>query len=378
MTIRRGETRRRKPPVEGQRLSVDARSQSAGSHVASGGGASSVIVRAEAGASSRNDRLGILLLGVALLACILWAYRSIIGEMVERWADDPQYSHGFFVPLFSAFLLWFHRDRLIGAGAEPSWWGLVALAAALGFFAAGSYFFVSFFAAVSLLCSFAGLALVLGGLPALRWSWPAILFLGFMVPLPYRLYTALGGGLQRVATVMSTYVLQTLGAPAIREGNVILIEDVKIGVVEACSGLGMLVTFFALATAIAMLLRSSAWPLRAALVASAVPVAILANVCRITVTGLLYSASQDQLARIVFHDVAGWLMMPLAIALLLGELHVLRRLLGGPSTAAEGDNASIGLPGFDPEACARPSSRHAAAVKANIVDSSTVDARQAH
>src|SRR5262245_9170007 len=106
MTIRRGGTRRRKAPAQGQRPKVGARPQSAGTQVASDGVAAPICARADAAETSRIDRLRMLLLGVALLACILWAYRTIIGEMVERWADDPQYSHGCFVPLFSAFFLW--------------------------------------------------------------------------------------------------------------------------------------------------------------------------------------------------------------------------------------------------------------------------------
>src|SRR5262249_32600753 len=158
-------------------------------------------------------------------------------------------------------------------------------------------------------------------------SWQAILFLGFMIPLPYRFQIALGGGLQRTATQISTFALQTFGTPALSEGNVILINDVKIGVVEACSGLGMLMTFFALAMAIALLMRASDLWIRATIVCSAIPVAIFANVTRITVTGLLYTAAQDKLAKLVFHDVAGWLMMPIAVGILFAEIHVLSRLI---------------------------------------------------
>jgi exosortase len=279
-----------------------------------------------------------------LVACVVWAYWTVIGDMAERWSDDPQYSHGYFVPLFSAFLLWFRRDAFDRESLSPSWWSIPLLGVGVGLWAVGTYYFLNFFASLSLLWCLAALALVAGGKTALRWSWPSILFLGFMLPLPYRLHTALGGGLQRVATIVSTYLLQTFGATAIREGNVILIDDVKIGVVEACSGLGMMVTFFALATALALMLRSSPTWLRLALVASAVPVAIAANVARITVTGLLYSSSQDRLARVVFHDLAGWLMMPLAIGLLLGELYVLRRLVLGPAPDVTDDDVPVRLP----------------------------------
>src|SRR5207247_2117523 len=118
-----------------------------------------------------------------------------------------------------------------------------------------------------------------------RFAWPALAFLGFMLPLPYQVEVALAHPLRRLATGMSTYLLQTIGYHAIAEGNIILIEQSSLGVAEACSGLGMLMTFFALATAMALAIRAPAVD-RLVLVVSAVPIAVLANVMRITATGV--------------------------------------------------------------------------------------------
>jgi exosortase len=266
------------------------------------------------------------MVGLLLLCLLLWSYWTTLVEMAERWTDDPQYSHGYLVPLFSLYLLWSRRLLLNSAKLSPSWWGIVVLLAGLGARAVGVYYFYGYFDGISLLLCLAGLALTVGGPQALRWSWLSIAFLAFMIPLPYRLQGALGGRLQRIATDASTYLLQTCGAPAVAEGNIILINDVRMGVVEACNGLGMLVTFVAISTAIAILLKHGWWR-RAAVIAGAAPVAVIANVIRITVTGLLYSASKNETAQIVFHDIAGWLMMPLAVLIVFLELHVLDRLI---------------------------------------------------
>jgi exosortase/archaeosortase family protein len=90
---------------------------------------------------------------------------------------------------------------------------------------------------------------------------------------------------------------------------------VRLGVVEACSGLSMLVVFFALCTAVAVLIRRPLWE-RLLIVAGAVPLALLANIIRIVVTGVLHKVAGPGLADLVFHDLAGWLMMPLALGLL--------------------------------------------------------------
>src|SRR5260370_1458559 len=228
-----------------------------------------------------------------LVAALLWAYWTVLREMAERWFDDPQYSHGYLVPIFSAYLLWARRDRIRDVRPVPSWWGVVLLLAGIALWGAGALLFVNWFTALSLLLALAGLVVAWGGWPALRWSWPAVAFLGFMIPPPFPFPTALAGELQRLATLMSTYALQTFGAPAISAGNLILLNDVKIGIVEACSGLGMMVTFFAISVAVAVLLQSKEWWLRLLLVLSAVPVAVLANVASITIPGPLYHAAHD-------------------------------------------------------------------------------------
>lgn len=259
------------------------------------------------------------------LGLTIWAYWTTLTAMAERWATDPQYSHGFLVPAFSAYLLWARRSRLLGADIRPSWWGLGLVTTGVVMRLASHIFYQPWLDICSLLAVLAGLVMAAGGRRALAWAGPAILFLVFMMPLPYRAQTMLGGSLQQVATVASTYALQTLGVPAVAEGNVIQLTETRLGVVEACSGLSMLVTFFALAAAVAVLAERRTVAERILIVLSAAPIAVLANVVRITVTGVLHEAARSDLARVVFHDLAGWLMMPLALLVLLAELFVLGR-----------------------------------------------------
>jgi exosortase len=159
----------------------------------------------------------------------------------------------------------------------------------------------------------------------LRWSAPAVLFLIFMIPMPYRMTIWLGFPLQQLATTCSTYVLQTLGQPAVAEGNTILIRDFQLSIVKACSGLSMLVTFFTFSTAVCLVVDKP-FSDKLLILLSAVPIALAANVLRIVVTGLMYLYVSNQAATAVFHDAAGWIMMPLALALLGVELWVLKRL----------------------------------------------------
>jgi exosortase len=274
----------------------------------------------------KTDRLQPPLIAFLFLtmATLVWTYWTTLAEIVERWATDPQYSHGFLVPLFAGYLLWARRAHLAAADLRTRWWGVGIVFAAVALRLAGHFFYQPWLDAGSLLICLAGIAATFGGRRALIWAGPSILFLVFMLPMPYRVQTMLGGTLQSVATKASTYTLQTLGVSAVSEGNVILLSETRLGVVEACNGLSMLITFFALATAVAILAQRN-WVEKILIVLSAIPIAVLANVVRITVTGLLYEAAQDDLARMVFHDLAGWLMMPLALGLLFLELFIMGR-----------------------------------------------------
>jgi exosortase len=282
---------------------------------------------------SRNQTtLGIL---AAVVLILVWSYWTTLGQMALRWSQDPMYSHGYLVPGFAVLLLWFRRQQLATSAWQPSWWGAAVLVGALLLRAYGSYWYYIWDDQVSVVPALAGVVLLVGGWTALRWAWPAVAFLLFMVPLPYRLAVALTGPLQQLATLGSTFLMQTLAMPAVAEGNVIHLNEVELNIIEACSGLRMLVIFFALATAVALVIQRSIWQ-KVFLVASAVPIALLVNVLRITVTGILHESVSSEAANAVFHDLAGWLMMPVALSLLWLELKVLRHLViepnaGGPS-----------------------------------------------
>ena len=255
----------------------------------------------------------------------MWAYWPTLAIMAAKWSADPMYSHGYLVPVFSAALLWMRRDLLKRDQIRPNAWGLGLLLLGIIMRLAGAGYYFDWLDAVSLLPCLAGLCLALGGATVLHWAWPSIAFLIFMVPLPFQAEVALREPLRQIGTVTSVYVMQTLGLPVLAEGHQIVLDDIHIGVAEACSGLRMLVTFFALTTAVAILSERPLWE-RIALLLSALPIAIAANVVRITATASLHLTGYSDLADLVFHDLAGWLMMPLALVLMWLEMWILAHL----------------------------------------------------
>ena len=288
-------------------------------------------------------------LPAALLALFAWAYWTTLVDVKHHWDSDPLYSHGYLVPGFACVLLWLRRDFLKGKDLRPSAWGVALVAFGVvmrliplryGFSVADRY---------SILPTLAGLCLALGGWAALRWAWPGIAFLLFMLHLPAGVDQWLAGPLQRVATVASTNALQTLGFFAVSEGKTILLSDGELSVEEACSGLRMLVTFCAMTTAVAILAQRSLLQ-RVLIVASSLPLAVVCNVARIALTGTIHETLGAEAARLVFHDLAGWLMILLGLALLWLELAVLNRLFtplaeGRPVLGMAGGKPPIGLDG---------------------------------
>jgi exosortase len=279
---------------------------------------------------SKNSSAVLAIIAFLGLA-VLWSYWTTLGRMVWRWSEDPQYSHGYLVPAFALYLLWMRRDQLMRRTPSVNGLGLGLLGLAAALRLGGAYYSYEYFDQISLLPCCAGLFLLAGSWPALSWSWPAVAFLAFMIPLPDVVSVAMSAPMQSFATAVSTFALQVMGRPAIAEGNVILLNDIELGIVEACSGLRMLVVFFALSSAVAMLIRKPLWE-KLFIAGSAVPIALASNVLRITVTGLFYDTFGNHFGGAFFHDLAGWLMMPLGLMFLGIEWWILKSLLIERST----------------------------------------------
>jgi exosortase len=260
---------------------------------------------------SRNEAVLRMAIGVVLLAIGMWAYFPTLTEMVTAWEREPDYSHGFLVAPMAGIFLWLKRSSFPGFG-KSSWLlgvSLVLASVAVRLFA-GAFFFEAI-DGWSMVLWLAGCVAVLFGAEVLRWAGPSIAFLIFMVPLPFRMEGMLSLPLQKVATKISCWGLQLLGQPAIAEGNTILLGDQHLEVAQACSGLRLFVSILALAFAYLMLVRRTWWE-KLLLLASVIPIAIIANSTRIIVTGLLYQFVSSETAKHFSHDFAGWAMIPLA------------------------------------------------------------------
>ncbi|QDU53941.1 exosortase/archaeosortase family protein [Aeoliella mucimassa] len=321
-----------------------------------------------------------LLTGMALLIGIYWNSFTIVKDF---WLDDT-YSHGWIIPLLAIFLMWCQRKPLGGAidrdqenknmmivgvplavsltvymlGFHAIGWvlyavslliclgvvfrfhefevfgpmdrwigaGLVMVSLAIRLF--GTYRDNLPIDRYTFLPAMVGVFLMVGGMPLIRRMWASILFLFFMMPIPSIVEGKLLWSLQRVAAMASTTILQVLGVIAHRTGSQIHVDGLEqtLEVVGACAGMRMVTIFSAMVIALVLIIERPWWE-KLILLISALPIAIITNVIRITATALLYLAvehsAEKEFWHQVIHDWAGLAMIGVAFGIMWFEYKVL-------------------------------------------------------
>jgi exosortase len=250
-----------------------------------------------------------------LCALVLWLYLPTLSHLVVQWWQDPNYSHGFFVPLFSLFVLWQERARLSAVKAQPSWSGLLLLGFGLCVLILGQMGAEIFLSRVSLLIVLAGLLVLFLGwnfFRAVLFPWG---FLLLMIPIPEIVFGQITFPLQILASKVASDILPWLGVPVLREGNVIILPLMPLEVADACSGIRSLMSLTTLAVIYGYLMESRVW-LRVLLALASVPIAIATNSLRIVGTGLLVQYWDPEAGQGFFHEFQGWLMFVASLALL--------------------------------------------------------------
>ena len=331
---------------------------------------------------SDSDNQTTWLIFGAFLLILTAAYWNMLTFTASFWGSDL-YSHGWIVPVFACVLLWmraglplkfstqeiqistavlvaclslnvasamgffempgwlalievmvlislyiYHirRVKLSEVASGERWIGLGIITAALLIRLVASYYDMNPYDRMSFIIAILGVCMLVGGTSMLRWAGPPFAFLLFMFPLPTFFEVRVLLNLQTVAAISSEWTLQLLGVPALRDGNRIMIDQLPLDVADACSGLRMGTIFGAMAVAMAMIIDRPWWD-RLTILLSAIPIALLTNVIRITATALLYMAfPENQNIHRTVHDWAGFLMMPVALGFLWLELQLLSRI----------------------------------------------------
>jgi len=252
--------------------------------------------------------------GAAAAIILAWAYWPTWSYLIAAWIREPDYSHGWFVIPIVGYLLWSLKDSMPPVRAGFHYGGLIMLLGVVFLRVVSRFAYFDTMDGWTIPLACISLVWVLAGRVFLVWALPALLFMLFMVPLPFRVESELSRPLQMIATKASTFTLQLLGQPAISEGNTILLGDQVLEVERACSGLRIFVGVFALSYVYAMLLRRNWWE-GVVIVLASIPIALIANMSRIVITGLCYEWLSGETARKFSHDLAGYFMIGIAAGL---------------------------------------------------------------
>jgi len=259
-----------------------------------------------------------------LAALAVWLYWSTVLHLVGQWWHDPNFSHGFFVPLFSAFVIWQERDRLVRMLPRPSWFGAAILLAGLVVLIIGRLGAELFLDRSSMLLVLAGVLMLFAGWKLFRAVFFPWAFLLLMIPIPAIVLNQITFPLQLLASQVAATVLPVLGVPVLREGNVIYLAAMPLEVAEACSGIRSLMSLLTLAIIYGYLMEKRLW-VRWVLALASVPITVAANDVRIIGTGLLVQYWDPAAAEGYFH--ASWGLITFVISLVMFyALHKLIRV----------------------------------------------------
>ncbi|MBN2589042.1 MAG: exosortase/archaeosortase family protein [Sedimentisphaerales bacterium] len=249
-------------------------------------------------------------------------YREI-DYLIFQWIHDKNWSHGFLIPLFSLYFINQRRKEIINLETKPNYFGLPLLIAAICFyiFNIASPSGWAYFRSMSMIAAITAIVVFLGGWRLLKYSWLAIVFLVFAVPLPDRIYKSLTSPMRQWAASSAASLLNLVnGVDATVHGAVVdviykgrMIEP-SLDVAEACSGIRLLMAFLALGVVMAYIHHRPFWQ-RMILLLSTIPIAIFCNIIRVSCTGFIYVLINPKYSQGIYHDLLGMSMLPLAFLL---------------------------------------------------------------
>lgn len=253
---------------------------------------------------------------------LLAVFAPVLVELVSDWYNDPNYSHGFLVPLVSIYLFWTRREELsrIAVLSSPS--GLLVITVGILLFIIANGAAEFFTVRLSFVIILIGLIQYLFGTTFVKSIWFELAFLLFMIPIPYVIYFMATAPMQLLASKVSFVSLNALGMDIVRQGNILHIPGYSLEVAEACSGLRSLISLLALGGLYAHLTQR--WlPFKIILFLATIPLAIIANVFRVFATTVAAAFIGDEITNEPLHTLFGLSVFLVAFV----GLFVLGRLL---------------------------------------------------
>lgn len=274
------------------------------------------------------DKQALMAFGLFVAALVL-TYWSVLSGLVSDWYTDDNYSHGFFIIPLAAYFAWERRDAFTNAPLQPSWLGLIIVAASLMLLVGGLLGAELFLSRVSVIGVVTGGILYLFGWQRLRVVAFPLAFLLLMIPLPALIFNKIAFPLQLLASNFGEATIDALEIPILREGNILILANARLEVAEACSGIRSLVSLFTLGLVFGYFVDPRPW-VRVVIALSSVPVAILANGLRVASAGVAAHNYGSAGVEGIFHDFSGWVVFVVAFLMMLALQRLLQRFVPPP------------------------------------------------
>lgn len=263
-----------------------------------------------------SHRLTWIQVGV-VIALAAWLWGSIVSTWLAQLWGDPNYSFGLIAVPVAAWFAWRRRHELQRISKQTSYGGLAFIVFALVVLFAGTLGSELFLSRISFVFFLFGVSWYVGGWGHVKLLALPLGLLVLAIPLPEVVFNQVAFPLQLLASHIATVMLDVFGVPVLREGNIITLPKITLGVAEACSGLRSGFSLVALSVIYGQLCESKNIT-RIALVLTALPIAVLVNSIRVMGTGLLAQYMTVHAAESFFHGFYGWLLFGVALVLLVG------------------------------------------------------------
>lgn len=265
-----------------------------------------------------------IFLSALLLALGVMLFWGGLLTMFSRWAVQPEYSHGYLIPLVSLYILWERKDEILSYVGLGAWWGIPICFVSIVVLVIGEISALFLIIHYAFLIFLVGLSVTLIG-RGTRLTLVPIAILLFAIPLPYIMEVVLTAKMQLISSSLGVGIIRLLNIPVYLSGNIIDLGEFKLHVVEACSGLRYLFPLMCIGFLAAYFYSAPLWR-RALIFLSTIPITIIMNSVRIALTGVLVENYGTEVAQGFLHDFEGWIVFVICMLVLLGEIVLFERL----------------------------------------------------